>query len=56
MERKGGGRGAGALKDPLVGTTAHIPYGGGLEVSTITAAHTRNRGFVWLKYPNIPKI
>ena len=39
-----------------MGTTAHVPYGGGVEVGTVTGAHTRKSGLVWVKYPNNPKL
>ena len=49
--RKGGGD-----PDPLVGTPAHVPYGGGLEVDSVTGVHTRKSGVVWVRYPNKPKL
>ena len=62
---EGGGKEAGAAKkeeggeeppDPLVGTPAHVPYGGGVEVGTVTGVHTRKSGVVWVRYPNNPKL
>ena len=48
-ERSGGGeelgRGEGP-PDPLVGTPAHVPYGVGVEVDTITGVYTRGSGVV----------
>ena len=49
--RKGGGP-----PDPLVGTPAHVPYRGVVEVGTITGVHTRKSGVVWVRYPNNPKL
>ena len=42
--------------DPLVGTPAHVPYGGGEEVGTFTGVHTRKSGVVWVRYPNNRKL
>ena len=59
MEKKQGwrrrrrGRGP---HDPLVGTPAHVPYGGGVEVGTVTGVHTRESGVVCVRYPNNPKL
>ena len=62
---EGGGKEAGAAKkeeggegppEPLVGTPAHVPYGGGVEVGTVTGVHTRKSGVVWVRYPNNPKL
>ena len=49
MEKKRGGEegGKGGGSDPRVGTPAHVPYGGGVEVGTVTGVHTRKRGVVW---------
>ena len=56
-KRGGGGRSGGAEpNDPLVGTTTHVPYGGGVEVGSVTGVHTRKSGVVWVKYPNNPKL
>ena len=58
MEKKRGwrrrrkGRGGG----PLVGTPAPVPYGGRVEVGTITAVHTRKSGDVGVRCPNNPKL
>ena len=38
-----------------MGTTAHVPYRGGLEVGTVTGVHTRKSGFVRVKYLNDPR-
>ena len=57
--KEGGGRkrrGGGGGNDPLVGTTAHVPYGGGAKVGTATGVHTRKSGVVSVKYPNNPKL
>ena len=53
-EKKEGGGGGG--NDPLVGTTAHVLYGGGVEVGTVTGAHTCKSGVVWVRYPNNHKL
>ena len=53
--RKGGGGHMGG-NDPLVGTTVHVPYGGGVQVGTVTGVHIRKSGVVWVKYPNKPKL
>ena len=62
---EGGGKEAGGEKkeegggepnDPLVGTTTHVPYGGGVEVGTVTGVHTRNSGVVWVKHPSNPNL
>ena len=62
---EGGGKEAGAAKkeeggdgppDPLVPTPAHVPYGGRLEVGTVTGVHTRKSGVVWVRYPYNPKL
>ena len=37
-------------------TTAHVPYGGGVEVGTVTGVHTGKIGVVWVRYPNNPKL
>ena len=37
-------------------TTAHVPNGGGVEVGTVTGAHTRKSGVVWVRYTNNPKV
>ena len=64
-EGGGGGKEAGAAKkeeggegppDPLVGTPAHVPYGGGVEVGIVTSVHTCKSGVVWVTYPNNPKL
>ena len=39
-----------------MGTPAHVPYGGGVEVGTVTGVHTRQSGVVWVRYPNNPKV
>ena len=49
-------KGGGGPPDPLVGTPAHVPYGGGVEVGTVTGVHTRKSGVVWVRYPNNPKL
>ena len=48
--------GGGGTPDPLVGTPAQVPYGGGVEVGTVTGVHTRKSGVVWVRYPNNPKL
>ena len=37
-------------------TTAHVPYGGGVEVDTVTDAHTRESRVVWVRYPSNAKL
>ena len=39
---------------PLVGTTAHVPYKGGVEVGTVTGVLTSKSGDVWVRYPTTP--
>ena len=39
-----------------MGTPAHVPYGCGVEVGTVTGVHTRKSGVVWVRYPNNPKL
>ena len=53
-EGGGGGRGGGGggTNDPLVGTTAHVPYGGAVDVGTVT----RKSRVVWVSYPDNPKV
>ena len=46
----------GGPPDPLVRTPAHVPYGGGVEVGTVTGVNTRKSGVVWVRYPNNPKL
>ena len=58
-ERSGGGQEGGrggGTPDPLVGTPAHVPYRGGVEVGAITGVHTRKSGVVWVRYPENPKL
>ena len=58
-EAGGGGRSRrrdGEPNDPLVGTTAHVPCGGRVEVGTVTRVHTRKSVVVWVKYLNNPKL
>ena len=59
-EKAGGGQEGGregGPRDPLVGTTAHVPYGGRVEVGTVTGVHiSRAGGVVVVKYPNYPKL
>ena len=38
--------------DPIVGTRAHVPYTGGVQVGTVTGVHHGKSGVVWLQYPN----
>ena len=38
-----------------MGTPVQVPYGGGVEVGTVTGVHTRKSGVVWVRYPNNPK-
>ena len=54
----GGGRRSRELgpHDPLVGTTAFIPCGGGVELGTLYVAPARQSGVVWLEYDNHPKV
>ena len=51
-----GGRGGGGHPDPLVGTPAHVLYGGGVDVGTVTGVDTCKSGVVWVRYPNNPKL
>ena len=39
-----------------MGTPAHVPYGGGVKVGTVTGVHPRKSGVVWVRYPNNPKL
>ena len=39
-----------------MGTPAHVPYGGGVEVGSITGVHNRQSGGLWVRYPNDPKL
>ena len=39
-----------------MGTPAHVLYGGGVEVGTVTGVHTRKSGVVWVTYPNNSKL
>ena len=39
-----------------MGTTAHVPYGGGVELATVTGVHTRKSGVVWVRFPNNPML
>ena len=52
MKKEEGGGGP----DPLVGTPAHVPYGGGVEVGTVIGVHNRKSGVVWVRYPIDPKL
>ena len=52
-EEEGGG---GAPNNPLVGTTTHVPYGGWVEVGTVTGALALKSGVVWVRYRNNPKL
>ena len=48
--------GGGGPPDPLMETSAHVSYGGGVEVGTVTGVHTRKSGVVWVRYPNNPNL
>ena len=37
-----------------MGTPAHVPYGGGVEMGTVAGAHTRKSGVAWVRYSNNP--
>ena len=39
-----------------MGTNAQIPHGDGVEVGTVTGAHTRKSRVLWVKYSNNPKL
>ena len=39
-----------------MGTPAHIPYGGGVEVGTVTGVHNRKSGVHWVRFANNPKL
>ena len=61
-EGGGGGKGGGDKKkdggpdDPLVGSSVHVPYPTGVEVGTVTGAHARKSGVVWVRYPDNPEL
>ena len=42
-------------KTPKKNRHSESPYGGGVEVGTVTGVHTRKSGVVWVRYPNNPK-
>ena len=46
----------GGPPDHLMGTPAHVPYRGGVEMGTVTGVHTRKSGVVWVRYPMKPKL
>ena len=46
----------GETPDPHVGNPAHVAYGGGVEVGTVTSVHTPISGVVWVRYPSNPKL
>ena len=57
-KKRGGGEELGKRggpPDPRVGIPAHVRYGGGVEVGTVTGVHTRKSGVVLVRYPNNPK-
>ena len=57
-KQRGGGdkKKHGGPDDPLVGSSVHVPYPTGVEVGTVTGAHARKSGVVWVRYPENPEL